>query len=63
MAKKCLIEIPSPESERPKESAMLETLNQVLIDWWKEGKTETERAARYEAYKRFFEIFDEKTGN
>lgn len=34
-------------------------LNQILLDWMREAKTDKEQEARFEAYKRFFELYDE----
>ena len=45
--------------DEPSYSKVMETLNQVLIDWRNEAKTEEEKESRFEAHKRFFEIYDE----
>ncbi len=43
-----------PEQEHP-----IYELNQILLDWVREAKTDKEQEARFEAYKRFFELYDE----
>lgn len=43
-----------PEQEHP-----IYQLNQILLDWVREAKTDKEQEARFEAYKRFFELYDE----
>lgn len=43
-----------PEQEHP-----IYALNQILLDWMREAKTDKEQEARFEAYKRFFELYDE----
>ena len=55
-----LMEVPEPQGlDEPSYSEVMETLNQVLIDWRNEAKTEEEKESRFEAHKRFFEIYDE----
>lgn len=34
-------------------------LNQYLINWVRDGQTDAEKDARWEAYRRFFELHDE----
>lgn len=34
-------------------------LNQLLINWIRDGQTDAEKDARWEAYRRFFELHDE----
>lgn len=43
-----------PEQEHP-----IYALNQILLDWVREAKTDKEQEARFEAHKRFFELYDE----
>ena len=43
-----------PEQEHP-----IYELNQILLDWVREAKTDKEHEARFEAHKRFFELYDE----
>lgn len=43
-----------PEQEHP-----IYQLNQILLDWVREAKTDKEQEARFEAHKRFFELYDE----
>lgn len=43
-----------PEQEHP-----IYELNQILLDWMREAKTDKEQETRFEAYKRFFELYDE----
>ena len=34
-------------------------LNQILLDWVREAKTDKEHEARFDAHKRVFELYDE----
>lgn len=43
-----------PDQEHP-----IYELNQILLDWAREANTDKEQEARFEAYKRFFELYDE----
>lgn len=43
-----------PEQEHP-----IYELNQILLDWVREAKTDKEHEARFDAHKRFFELYDE----